>query len=51
MWENITNKLKETYNDSASAFGTLTASGKDITYTWGSSTFDLYESSVSKMQK
>ena len=48
---NITNKLKDSYSDGTTAFGTLTASGKDITYTWGSSTFDLYESSVLKMQK
>lgn len=48
---NITKKLQENYTDSATAFGTLTAGGKDITYTWGSSSFDLYESSVSKMQK
>lgn len=48
---NITNKLKDSYSDTSSSFGTLTAGGKDITYTWGSSTFNLYEDSVVKMQK
>jgi hypothetical protein len=48
---NISNKLQKNYADVSTAFGTLTAGGKDINYTWGSSSFDLYESSVSKMQK
>ena len=48
---NITNKLKDFYGDTSSAFGTLTAGGKDISYSWGSSTFTLYEDSVVKMQK